>query len=325
MFLTPSNRPKNLVVAPATAEKLLVSQAMLADIKSQQPKAQLHLMVTPGLEGLAKRFTPVKKVWLQPEPKASWKTFWRAAVAMQGKKFTQAWVIPERFKPGIIPAIANVPWRIGYRGFYRYALLIDIRLVRKDLHPNLVDKYRALAWDIGVEFPPLNLPKLKVKPKRQTKLIEKLNLPQNTPLLAYSPSRQTTSANKQTAALSLEEELNLVAELQNNGWQVVIFASKQNAAEVDLLLNHPAASRLKNQVINLSGQLSWPDAIDVLALCQAQVSQSNSLALLGASLHLPVYLLANDCLSLSLGAKLACPTEVLAKLTPCPATKSQPN
>lgn len=343
MFLTDeSSRPKNLVVAPATAEKLLLSQAMLADIKSQYPKAQLHLMVTENLAGLAKRFMPVKKVWLQPAPKASWKTFWQAGLAMQGKKFTQAWVIPERFKPGIIPAIANVPWRIGYRGFYRYALLIDIRIVRKDLHPQQLDKYRALAWDIGADFPPLNLPKLKVKPKRQAKLAEKFKLPLDKPLLAYSPSRQDAPASSQAVALGLEEEIQLVTQLQEAGWQVVIFASQQNAAEIDLLLQHPAARQLKEQAINLCGQLSWTDAVDLLALCSAQVSHSNAQALLGASLHLPVYLpaaptallpsatgstqeatlsksdskqlahLTNNCYALSLGAQLVKP-DTLAK------------
>lgn len=285
-----STRPgRHLVILPGSAEKVLLAQATLSDLRTQYPRRPLDVMTPRGLTSLVKRFPQVDELWNLPDPNMGWKVFWNAGVTLQGKDYDRAWVLPERFKPALIPALANIPERTGYRGFYRYALLMDIRLPRKDLHPQLADRYRALVWDIGEPLPEYQPAKLKVDEQQQQALLKTYKLNLDKPILAWSPgTRGVAKASLNAAANQQEIEAQLL-EAVKAGWQIWLFGSRHELLEIAELIAQ-MNTKLTESVTVLAGLLSWDEVVDLMALAKVQLAQDNALALLGLSCGLPTYL-----------------------------------
>lgn len=280
---------RNLVLLPGSVEKVLLAQALLNDVRARYPKQALDAMTPMGLTNLVKRFPQVDELWNMPEPNMGVKVFWNAGVTLQGKDYDRAWVLPERFKPALIPALANIPERTGYRGLYRYALLMDIRLARKDLHPHLVDRYRALAWDIGEPLPDYQPVKLKVDKAQQAALIQQHQLNLDKPILAWSPGTRNVPKISLNCAASLEQIEAQLLQAIEQGWQIWLFASRHERLEITDLLARMDA-RVQAAVSNLAGLLSWDEVVDLMALAKVQLANDNALALLALSCGLPTYL-----------------------------------
>ncbi|HKM14769.1 MAG TPA: lipopolysaccharide heptosyltransferase II [Marinospirillum sp.] len=291
---------RHLVILPSSAEKVLLAQATLNDLRSQYPKRPLDVMTPMSLTNLVQRFPQVDELWNMPEPNMSIKVFWNAGIALQGKDYDRAWVLPERFKPALIPALANIPERTGYRGLYRYALLMDIRLARKDLHPHLVDRYRALAWDIGVPLPDYQPIKLKVDEQQQQALLKTHQLNLDKPILVWTPGTQGVARTSLNAAVNHQQLETQLLQAIEKGWQIWLFASRHEQLEItDLLAKMDKI--IQETVINLAGLLSWDEVVDLMALAKIQLAQDNALALLGLSCGLPTYLIAAEKIPTNLG------------------------
>lgn len=279
---------RQLVVMPGTAQKNLLAQAMLADLRQQHPARPLDVMTPTGLAGLVSRFVQVDQTLNLPEPNMGWKLYWRTGIEMQGKNYSHAWVLPDRFKPALIPALANIPERTGYRGKYRYSLLIDIRLPRKDLHPHPADRYRALAWDIGEPLPAIQPLGMKVDTEAQQLLLQQHQLTLDKPLLAWCPGSLHVLEPARHRIDPVQQQEFLLQALEQ-GWQIWLFGSRHEQLEIQHLLSQ-LDQRLSTQISNLTGQLSWEQVVDLLSLAKLQVGQDNPLALLGCACGLPVYL-----------------------------------
>ncbi|SFC21622.1 heptosyltransferase-2 [Marinospirillum celere] len=312
---------RNLVLTPATVQKLLLALPTLADIKQRYPSRPLDIMVPTRLAGLAARFPQVDAVYNLPEPNMSWKTFWRAGLEMQDKDHAHAWVLPDRFKPALIPMLANIAERTGYRGRYRYSLLIDIRLPNKKKHPHLVDRYRALAWDIVDDLPEIATPSLASSVEQQQAVLDKFELQQDRPSIIFCPG----SVKVPGVALKQQPEAHewqaLLDTLVSKGWQVWLLASHNEKLEVDVLLDS-LAETTQAAITNLAGKITWEEAVDLVHLARATVALDNALALVAQACGLPVYLpvkgaLPEDTsqwLAPALGAKIMTMDEVENRL-----------
>lgn len=310
---------RQLVVMPGTAQKNLLAQAMLADLRQQHPTRPLDVMTPSGLAGLVSRFVQVDQTLNLPEPNMGWKLYWRAGIEMQGKSYSHAWVLPDRFKPALIPALANIPQRTGYRGKYRYSLLIDIRLPRRDLHPHPADRYRALAWDIGEPLSAIKPLGMKVDVEAQQQLLKQHQLTLDQPILAWCPGSLHVLEPARHRIDPVQQQDFLLQALEQ-GWQIWLFGSRHEQLEIQHLLSQ-LGQELSAQIINLAGQLSWEQVVDLLSLAQLQVGQDNPLALLGCACGVPVYLpvqgeipLPNEGLAPHLGAEWILTDQLEGKL-----------
>lgn len=299
-FRKPASR--NLVLLPATAQKLLLAQPTLADLKQRYPSRPLDVMAPTQLAGLAARFAQVDEVYNLPDPNMSWKTFWKAGNAMQGRDHAHAWVLPDRFKPALIPMLANIGERTGYRGRYRYSLLIDIRLPNKQRHPHLIDRYRALAWDIVDELPETPPLQLLSSQEQQQQVLERLQLKLDQPVLIFCPG--TLGVPGWAQLQEADDWSSLLQSWVDRGGQIWLLASHHEQLEVSVLLDAlPAAVREATR--NLAGQLHWEDAVDLCSQAQAALGLDNALALIALGSGLPVYLLEGGEQKITEGRGLA--------------------
>lgn len=283
MRYRPPQDPKGLVLSPEHPRDVLLMQPLLQHLHQQKRHRQLTVMAPEHLTGLVSRMPEVSRVLNQPLLSMSWKVFWRTGVQLQSERFNEAWVLQEPFKPALIPALANIPDRTGYRGRYRYVLLLDIRLPRPDLHPHLADRYLALGVDYGADLPELPPAQLKVSPERQALLCQQHGLdPKRAPILALCPG----GVDVPTRRWDSEAFGILARRAIERGYQVWVIASRHDQADAERICD---ALDMQQQLScdNLAGRLSWEDSLDLLALAQQVVSNDGPLAHIAAATPVP--------------------------------------
>lgn len=283
MRYRPPQDPKGLVLSPEHPRDVLLMQPLLQHLHQQKPHRQLTVMTPEHLTGLVARMPEVSRVLNLPLLSMSWKVFWRTGVQLQSEGFNEAWVLQEPFKPALIPALANIPDRTGYRGRYRYVLLLDIRLPRPDLHPHLADRYLALGVETGAALPALPAAQLRVSPERQVLLCQQHGLsPEQAPILALCPGGVDAPTRRWDS-----ESFGLLARRAiERGYQVWIVASRHDQTEAEHICD---ALDMQQQLSchNLAGRLSWEDSLDLLALAQQVVSNDGPLAHIAAATSVP--------------------------------------
>ncbi|MGZ8261031.1 MAG: glycosyltransferase family 9 protein, partial [Caldimonas sp.] len=90
-----------------------------------------------------------------------WRARRRVAASLRGR-FDVAYVLPNSFKAALVPWLARIPRRVGYRGEGRGPLLTE-RLDRRPGRPPMVPFYGALA---GAGFDPARRPRLHLARER---------------------------------------------------------------------------------------------------------------------------------------------------------------
>lgn len=73
----------------------------------------------------------------------------RKTFARSLPEFDSAVVLPNSFKSALIPWLAKIPKRVGWRGEFRFGVLTHHQSLVKSEFPLMVDRYTALAAHFG--------------------------------------------------------------------------------------------------------------------------------------------------------------------------------
>jgi heptosyltransferase-2 len=134
---------RSLVVAPQWIGDAVMAEPLLATLA-----ARGETITVAALPWVAPVFAAIPEVQATIElPFAHGRLDWgarrRVAASLRGR-FDVAYVLPNSFKAALVPWLARVPRRVGYRGELRGALLSDV-LDRPAGRPPMVPFYGALA------------------------------------------------------------------------------------------------------------------------------------------------------------------------------------
>jgi len=137
-----------LIIAPNWIGDAVMSQPFLVTLQLNNPKAQIDVLATPWVAPIYRACEQIHEVIEAPleHKKLQWSLRKQLAQRLKAKSYQACFVLPNSFKSALIPWLADIPFRVGYRGEARFGLINFAlpNLSKMQRHP-MVERYLALA------------------------------------------------------------------------------------------------------------------------------------------------------------------------------------
>jgi heptosyltransferase-2 len=203
----------------------------------------------------------------------------RIASALRDTAYDSAIVLPRSFKSALIPWLAGIRVRTGYRGESRYLLVNDARPFDRDVLDQTVKRFVALGLGVGEPLPEeLPEPSLRVSRENQARVMNELGVADEQPVIAMMPGAEYGPAK----CWPHEYFAELAVMLDAAGFGVWVLGSSRDAAAGEAIASASGAR-------NLCGKTSLADVIDLLGACQQAVSNDSGLMHIAAAVGIHVH------------------------------------
>jgi len=271
-----------LIVAPSWVGDMMMAQSLLKMLKYRQPQAIIDVLAPAGFSGLLQRMTEVNGIIAHDfkHNRLDWRARYRLGKQLRAHHYRQAIVLPNSWKSALVPFWAKIPQRTGYVGEWRYGLLNDIRVLDKVLVRQTVQQYVNLAADPNNslnKLPFLRHPKL--SPAKVDHVLQRLQLTRTRPLLILCPGAEYGPAKQWSA-----EYFAIVGKRKTEqGWQVWLLGSAKDA-----VIGAKIAALIGDSCVNLCGETQLGEAVDLLSLADAVISNDSGLMHVAAALDKPL-------------------------------------
>lgn len=271
-----------LVIGPSWVGDMILAQSLFKLLKSQRPDVEIDVAAPAWTLPLLERMPEVRAGIALPfkHGKFDLGTRIRIGRELKAKHYDQAILLTNSLKSAITPFFAGIPKRTGFRGEMRYGLLNDIRSLDKTALPKTVDRFIALGMNPGQPHPSV-LPEPELVTSREQALaaLRRLGHPApQSPILALCPGAEYGPAKRwpveyfaETAQWALDQ-----------GWEVWLFGSGK-----DIEVTQQIDQLTGNRCLDLGGKTSLGEAIDLMAMAHAVVTNDSGLMHVAAALGLP--------------------------------------
>ncbi len=260
-----------LVVGPSWVGDMVMAQALFKSLALRSPRPEVDV-VAPGWSlPLIARMPEVRNAIEMPlgHGEFGWARRRTLGRSLRASGYAQAIVLPRSFKSALVPFHANIPVRTGYRGETRLWVLNDIRALDKAALPRTVDRYVALGNPAAAKQPPIAPePALAVDAANQYRLRSDLDLPADKPALAMMPGAEFGPAK----CWPLEYFADVARDAVARGRQVWILGSERDRPSGEAI-----RTGAEGPIRNLCGQTRLEDAVDLLAMAEAAVTNDSGL------------------------------------------------
>jgi heptosyltransferase-2 len=262
-----------LVIAPQWIGDAVMSEPLLARLAARGER--LAVAALPWVAPVYRAMPQVGEVIELPfaHGRLDWAERRRVAAALRGR-FDTAYVLPNSLKSALIPWLARIPVRIGYRGEGR-VLLLNRRLPNPLGRPPMVAFYSALAGLPASEGerPLLEFPQPILDRATAGADVQPGAYWVFAPGAEYGPAKLWPADHYAELARSLH---------QRHGQPVLLLGSAKEAALCAQIAAHaPGACRV------LAGQTSLQDAMALIAAARGVVSNDSGLMHVAAAFGVP--------------------------------------
>ncbi len=202
----------------------------------------------------------------------------RIAAGLRGR-YDRAIVMPRSFKSALIPWLAGIPQRTGFRGESRFVLINDVRSFDARVLDQTVKRFVALGLREGEPLPSaLPDPSLRISEDNQSRVLARLGVGTERPVIAMMPGAEYGPAK----CWPLDYFATLASELDAAGYAVWVLGSDKDRDAGEAIKAGSAA-------VNLCGQTSLEEVIDVLAACEQAVTNDSGLMHVAAAVGIRVH------------------------------------
>lgn len=257
---------------------MVMAQSLFKTLKQQHPGAAIDVIAPAWSEALLARMPEVNRSITLPVGHGQFKpgVRYRLARSLRANNYQQAIVLPNSFKSALIPFWAHIPKRTGYTGELRWGLLNDRRRLDKTALPMMVQRFVALGLPADVPLADVLSPALIVSGDNVEAALTRHDLQRpDSPVLAICPGAEYGPAKRWPVHYFAEVARNRRAA----GWQVWLFGSQN-----DVPITQEIARLLEGQCVDLAGQTTLADAIDLMSLAERVVTNDSGLMHIAASL-----------------------------------------
>ncbi len=262
---------------------MVMAQSLFRVLASQRPGALIDVLAPGWSRPLLERMPEVHAAIEMPvgHGELALRKRWRLGRTLRARNYDQAILLPNSLKSALIPFWAGIPRRTGWVGELRYGLLNDIRRLDRVRLPMTVQRLVALAYPAEhAGLPEIPPPRLTATPEGGAAACTALGLERGgAPLLALCPGAEYGPAKRWPETRYGELAQRALA----RGWGVWLFGSDKDRA-VCAAVNEASG----NRCVDLSGRTSLAQAVDLLALADAVVSNDSGLMHVAAALERPL-------------------------------------
>ena len=279
-----------LIIAPNWIGDAVSTQPLLANLKVLYPDSKIDILASNWVAPVYRACSEVHEVIEAKfeHKKLQWNLRKEIAKEIEAKNYQACFVLPNSFKSALIPWLANIPFRIGYRGELRFGLInLALDNPSKVNRPPMVEHYLVLSQLLkDDESIPLDklAPKLNVSGAAKQQVGQKLqdaNINRDSiyaicPGAEYGPSKRWPTEHFAVLAQQLIR--------QNSNNQIVLLGSK---SDYSLAQEITSQSKLVSNIHNWCGNTSLDEAIALIGMSKAMVSNDSGLMHIAAALQIP--------------------------------------
>jgi heptosyltransferase-2 len=281
-----NGQPRTLVISPNWIGDAVMAQPLLRLLKQANPERAIDVLAPPQVVPVWRRIQEADHVMVTPFRHRALQLGERVRTArrLRERGYEAAYVLPNTLKYALIPWLAGIPTRVGYKGEMRYGM---VNVMHHDDAPprSMVPFYAALAQEPGL-VPPTGLqrPSLIVAGEETEAICRRLGVALDRPLVAFAPGAEFGIAKRWPPAHYGALAAEVVRTLP--GVQVALLGSPNDRATCELVQSHAGAAA--GSVLNLAGQTSLDEAIALVAQTSAVVSNDSGLLHIASALNRPV-------------------------------------
>ncbi len=273
---------KLLVIAPSWIGDTILAQPLFRRLHDKHPGLILDAFAPAWAAPVLARMHEVRRVIPNPFGHGEFNLSgrWRTGRELAREGYDAAIVLPNSWKSALLPFLAGIPQRIGFRGEARYGLLNRIHRYDEAALPQLAARYALLAEEVGTTMPaPLAEPHLEVDTASIRATLAALGLADTPAPVAFCPGAEYGPAKRWPAAhfAALARHL---AEADFPVWLVGSAKDAPIGTEIERLSGGTCR--------NLCGKTDLAQAIDLLACARLVVSNDSGLMHVAAALGRPL-------------------------------------
>jgi heptosyltransferase-2 len=274
--------PRLLVISPNWIGDAVMAQPLLQLLRRQHPDSAIDVLAPGWVAPVWRAMQEVDTVIEAPfrHGALQLRERWTFARQLRRRGYGAAYVLPNTLKFALIPWLAGIPKRVGYRGEMRYGLLNEVHRDERRPKRPMVSFYAALASAPAALAPSpdaLPRPTLAASPARQAHALEHAGLDAARPLLVFAPGAEFGSAKRWPAAHFAELANTALERLPD--LQIALLGSGKDRPVCDEIV------ALAPAVHNLAGSTSLDQAIALIAAARAVVSNDSGLLHIASALN----------------------------------------
>ncbi|HHE3507728.1 TPA: lipopolysaccharide heptosyltransferase II [Pasteurella multocida] len=280
-----------LIIGPSWVGDMMMSHSLYQTLKQQYPQCEIDVMAPNWCKPLLERMPEVRQAITMPLGHGAFALGdrYRLGKALR-HQYDMAIVLPNSLKSAFIPFFAKIPLRRGWKGESRYLFLNDLRSNKKD-YPMMVQRYIALAFEKGAvpkaEDLPRPVPYLTVDPVTQQHTLKKFEkqtaLISPRPSIGFCPGAEFGPAKRWPHY----HYAKLAEMLIQQGYAIRLFGSAKDEA-VGEEIRQALPETVRHFCINLAGQTSLNEAVDLIADCTAIATNDSGLMHIAAAVQRPL-------------------------------------
>jgi len=280
-----------LIIAPNWIGDAVMTQPLLASLKKQFPNSQIDVLASNWVAPIYRACSEVNQVIEAKleHQQLQWSLRKQLAKELTEKNYQACFVLPNSLKSALIPWLANIPFRIGYRGELRFGL-INMALANpsKIDRPPMVRHYLALSQLLSEEQIDLIndelTPKLNVSDEAKKSVETKLNSSniQTSDIYVLCPGAEYGRTKRWPGSHFAQLAQKLIASNPCN--QIILLGGKgdQRLAQEIFL-----ATKEDSRIHNWCGNTSLDEAIALIGMSKAVISNDSGLMHIAAALKTP--------------------------------------
>lgn len=260
-----------LVVGPAWVGDIVMTQSLLKALKEQHPDTPVDVLAQGWSVSLARRMPEVREAIELPagHGELNFRQLRRLAARLRTRSYDQAVVCPRSAKAALVPFLARIPRRTGFRGEFRYGLLNDIRPLDKAVLKTPGERWTTLGLPRDADRPPrVRQPALRVDADNRDRLLRQWSLDSSGTTVALAPGAEHGSAKR----WPVEHFGDLARRLLESGFAVWLLGSPKDRAIAEAIVEQSGPGP-----VNLCGETTLVDAADLLSTCRAAVTNDSGL------------------------------------------------